>query len=68
MLHKCQLYYIMLHKGQSHIHSFIRTPDSCLIDFLPDRFLTRPAIPGSGFLPVRGLPDYESSAPQGGSR
>ena len=36
-------YYTMLHKGQSRIHSFIRTPDSCLIDFLPDRFLTGPA-------------------------
>ena len=61
-------YYTRLHKGQSHIHSFIRTADSCLIDFLPDWFLTGPAIPGSGFPPVRGLPDYESSASQGGSR
>ena len=38
-------YYTMLHTCQPRTHSLIRTPDSFLIDFLPDRFLTGPAIP-----------------------
>ena len=60
-------YYTWLHKGQSHIHSCIRTPDFCLIDFLSDRFLTGPAIPWSGFPPVR---DYQTTnlPPSTGSR
>ena len=37
----------------------------CLTNFLPDRCSTGPAIPGGGFPPVRGLPDYESPVPAG---
>ena len=42
--------------------SFPHTLLYCLTNFLPDRCSTGPAIPRGGFPPVRGIPDYESSA------